>query len=98
LARHLLQLDDHEFSRLQRRKADDDVDHAEIDVVLSGGLFVALHEVSVLRRLPLKRSLAKQNEKAPDETLLVVDATTGSNALSQARDRTGGVGAARELP
>jgi fused signal recognition particle receptor len=30
--------------------------------------------------------LAKQNEKAPDETLLVVDATTGSNALSQARE------------
>ncbi|HKP92955.1 MAG TPA: signal recognition particle-docking protein FtsY [Chthoniobacterales bacterium] len=34
----------------------------------------------------VKRSLAKQNEKAPDETLLVVDATTGSNALSQARE------------
>jgi fused signal recognition particle receptor len=34
----------------------------------------------------MKRSLAKQNEKAPDETLLVVDATTGSNALSQARE------------
>ena len=34
----------------------------------------------------VKRSLAKQNEKAPDEILLVVDATTGSNALSQARE------------
>src|SRR5881394_4020706 len=34
----------------------------------------------------VKRSLAKQNEKAPDETLLVVDATTSSNALSQARE------------
>src|SRR5205807_5174871 len=34
----------------------------------------------------VKRSLAKQNEKAPDETLLVLDATTGSNALSQARE------------
>jgi fused signal recognition particle receptor len=34
----------------------------------------------------VKRSLAKQNEKAPDETLLVVDASTGSNALSQARE------------
>src|SRR3954467_15884323 len=34
----------------------------------------------------VKRSLAKQNENAPDETLLVVDATTGSNALSQARE------------
>src|SRR5207237_3121598 len=34
----------------------------------------------------VKRSLAKQNEKAPDETLLVVDAAAGSNALSQARE------------
>ncbi|MGI9115743.1 MAG: signal recognition particle-docking protein FtsY [Chthoniobacterales bacterium] len=33
----------------------------------------------------IKRSLAKQDEKAPHETLLVVDATTGSNALAQAR-------------
>jgi fused signal recognition particle receptor len=34
----------------------------------------------------VKRSIAKQNANAPDETLLVVDATTGSNALSQARE------------
>ncbi|HSP45508.1 MAG TPA: signal recognition particle-docking protein FtsY [Chthoniobacterales bacterium] len=34
----------------------------------------------------VKRSLVKQNEKAPDEILLVVDATTGSNALTQARE------------
>src|SRR3954464_12592764 len=34
----------------------------------------------------VKRSLAKQHEKAPDEIFLVVDATTGSNALSQARE------------
>jgi fused signal recognition particle receptor len=34
----------------------------------------------------VKRSLAKQDDKAPHETLLVVDATTGSNALSQARE------------
>jgi fused signal recognition particle receptor len=33
----------------------------------------------------VKRSLAKHDEKAPHETLLVVDATTGGNALSQAR-------------
>lgn len=33
----------------------------------------------------VKRSLAKQDAKAPHETLLVVDATTGSNALAQAR-------------
>ncbi len=34
----------------------------------------------------VKRSLAKQDAKAPHETLLVVDATTGSNAVSQARE------------
>ncbi len=34
----------------------------------------------------VKRSLAKHDAKAPHETLLVVDATTGSNALSQARE------------
>jgi len=34
----------------------------------------------------VKRSIAKQDPKAPHETWLVVDATTGSNALSQARE------------
>lgn len=34
----------------------------------------------------VKRSLAKCDAKAPHETLLVVDATTGSNALAQARE------------
>jgi fused signal recognition particle receptor len=34
----------------------------------------------------IKRSLAKHDPSAPQETLLVVDATTGSNALSQARE------------
>ncbi len=34
----------------------------------------------------VKRSLAKHDDKAPHETFLVVDATTGSNALSQARE------------
>ena len=34
----------------------------------------------------VKRSLAKHDPKAPHETLLVVDATTGSNALAQARE------------
>lgn len=34
----------------------------------------------------VKRSLGKNDAKAPHETLLVVDATTGSNALSQARE------------
>ena len=34
----------------------------------------------------IKRSLAKHDPHAPHERLLVVDATTGSNALSQARE------------
>ena len=34
----------------------------------------------------VKRSLGKQDPKAPHETLLVVDATTGSNALAQAKE------------
>jgi fused signal recognition particle receptor len=34
----------------------------------------------------VKRSLAKKDPAAPHETLLVVDATTGGNALAQARE------------
>ncbi len=34
----------------------------------------------------IKRTLAKHDPKAPHESLLVVDATTGSNALSQAKE------------
>ena len=34
----------------------------------------------------IKRTLGKLDADAPHETLLVVDATTGSNALSQARE------------
>jgi fused signal recognition particle receptor len=34
----------------------------------------------------IKRTLGKLDEHTPQETLLVVDATTGSNALSQARE------------
>jgi fused signal recognition particle receptor len=34
----------------------------------------------------VKRTLAKHDRDAPHETLLVVDATTGGNALSQARE------------
>jgi fused signal recognition particle receptor len=34
----------------------------------------------------IKRTLAKQDPGAPHEILLVIDATTGSNALSQARE------------
>ena len=34
----------------------------------------------------VKRTLAKHDPDAPHETLLVADATTGGNALSQARE------------
>jgi fused signal recognition particle receptor len=34
----------------------------------------------------VKRSLGKHDPNAPHEILLVVDATTGSNALNQARE------------
>ena len=34
----------------------------------------------------IRRTLARNDETAPHEALLVVDATTGSNALSQAKE------------
>jgi fused signal recognition particle receptor len=40
----------------------------------------------------VKRALGKQESDAPHETLLVVDATTGSNALSQAREFQSAIG------
>jgi fused signal recognition particle receptor len=40
----------------------------------------------------VKRTLGKQDLEAPHETLLVVDATTGSNALSQAREFHSSIG------
>ena len=40
----------------------------------------------------VKRTLAKHDEQAPHECLLVVDATTGSNALAQAREFHAAVG------
>ncbi len=40
----------------------------------------------------VKRILGKQDSDAPHETLLVVDATTGSNALSQAREFQSAIG------
>ena len=60
LTGHLLQFDDDKLRRLERREADDDIDDAEIDVVLRRGFFVALYEVSIARRGALKRPLAKQ--------------------------------------
>jgi fused signal recognition particle receptor len=40
----------------------------------------------------VKRTLGKHDSSAPHETLLVVDATTGGNALSQAREFQSAVG------
>ncbi len=40
----------------------------------------------------VKRSIAKHDEGAPHETLLVVDATTGSNAVAQAREFNQAIG------
>jgi fused signal recognition particle receptor len=40
----------------------------------------------------VKRTLGKQDPQAPHETLVVVDATTGSNALSQAREFQSAIG------
>ena len=40
----------------------------------------------------VKRSLSKQDPDAPHEKLLVLDATTGGNALSQAREFQNAVG------
>jgi fused signal recognition particle receptor len=40
----------------------------------------------------VKRTLGKQDSDAPHESLLVVDATTGGNALSQAREFQSAIG------
>jgi fused signal recognition particle receptor len=40
----------------------------------------------------VKRTLSKHDPESPHETLLVVDATTGSNALSQAREFQAAIG------
>ena len=40
----------------------------------------------------IKRTLGKLDPDAPHETFLVVDATTGSNALSQAREFNNALG------
>jgi fused signal recognition particle receptor len=50
----------------------------------AGRLHTKINLMSELQKV--KRSLAKHDEKAPHEVLVVVDASTGSNALSQARE------------
>src|SRR6185295_4749519 len=60
LSGELLDLDDHKLCRLERRKPDEDVDDAFVNVVLSGRLFIALHQIGLTRRLSLKCTLTKQ--------------------------------------
>jgi fused signal recognition particle receptor len=57
-----------------------------VDVVLvdtAGRLHTKVNLMEELKKI--KRSLSKKCEDAPHETLLVLDATTGQNALSQAK-------------
>jgi fused signal recognition particle receptor len=57
-----------------------------IDIVLvdtAGRLHTKINLMEELKKI--KRSIAKQLPDAPHETLLVLDATTGQNALSQAK-------------
>src|SRR5437763_7350398 len=60
LAGQLLQLDDDEFRRLERSEPDLDVHHARVDVVVGGGLLVALDEVRLLRGLALEGALTEE--------------------------------------
>src|SRR5262245_23282298 len=56
----LLDPDDDELGRLQRREADHHVDDAAVDVTLGGRLGVALDQVGLARRAALEGALAEQ--------------------------------------
>jgi fused signal recognition particle receptor len=56
----------------------------------AGRMHTKLNLMAELQKV--KRTLGKQDSDAPHETLLVVDATTGSNALSQAREFQSAIG------
>src|SRR3954464_10805297 len=58
LASNLLDLEDDEFGRLQRSKANEDIDNSLIDIVLCGGFLIALDEVGFARRAALEGALA----------------------------------------
>src|SRR5262249_3746577 len=60
LSGHLLQVQDHELSRLQRCKSDDDVYYAQISIVVRRRLFVALDEIGILAGLSLKGALPEE--------------------------------------
>jgi fused signal recognition particle receptor len=62
-------------------------DQRDIEFLLcdtAGRLHTKINLMGELEKV--KRSIAKHDAKAPHETLLVVDATTGSNALAQAKE------------
>ncbi len=64
-----------------------------IDVLIvdtAGRLHTKVNLMEELKKV--KRSLGRQLSGAPHETLLVLDATTGQNALTQAREFHGAVG------
>jgi fused signal recognition particle receptor len=56
----------------------------------AGRMHTKLNLMAELQKV--KRTLGKQDPDSPHETLLVVDATTGSNALSQAREFQSAIG------
>jgi fused signal recognition particle receptor len=56
----------------------------------AGRMHTKTNLMAELRKV--KRTLGKQDQDAPHETLLVVDATTGGNALSQAREFQSSIG------
>ena len=56
----------------------------------AGRMHTKLNLMAELQKV--KRTLGKQDSDAPHEILLVVDATTGSNALSQAREFQSAIG------
>src|SRR5260370_33517333 len=70
LSSHLLDLDDDELGRLQRREAHHDVYDSVVDVRLSGGFVVALHEIGLLRRRSLECALHEEvlHERSHVET------------------------------
>ena len=65
----LLEGDDHELGRLERGKADHDVDDTQIDVILRGRLGIHFDEIGVAGFLALKCALPKEvvHERARGE-------------------------------
>jgi len=61
--------------------------HRGVDVLLVDTAGRLQNKTNLMEELKkIRRSLAKQDPQAPHETLLVLDATNGQNALSQARE------------